>query len=574
MKAFQNGSYRVRLLLVFGVSILLVTVATTLAQTIRSYQYLSQDFHSHLELLAEQALLNFESETTAVARQFMNQITAMSVPDLMYRQEGEEAPVTMQQSREFAEALSRTITANGGFDAVYVRTEAGMSYANTFADAGFIHTAAEILEAHGEKTYGSPVWVRAEDGLLYLVRDVYHQEPFHYVGKALARLRNPSVIDLGSDSFSSQCAVAFFGEGELIALTGKAWDQETGLLDAARERGSGTLDHYLVAVKRSGNWEAIALLPESALGVMSASLIRTGLVIILIGIALGSVAVFLATRSMTRQMRALLGAMDEAAGGDLNVRAPITSGDEIGQLSVHFNTMLDNNQRLMSRLVQEEKQKNQAEYDALEYKYRSLQSQINPHFIYNAMEVVNAMAKLDGQEEICEVVGHISSFFRQNTRNMEKKFIPVRREFDSLREYAYIFRHIYGSVLETPFSCEPEVEKALIPTMILQPLLENALVHGIRSEDAVVSIRARRQGEARLIIEVEDNGDGIDADRLRQLLDAAVRPDESEEKKSGGVGLRNVRDRLRLIYGEEATLGIRSEPGVGTTVTIELPLRY
>lgn len=576
VKALRDRSYRVKLLLVFGVSILCVTVVITLALTVLSYRNTEKNVRSHLDLMTEQSLLNFESETSAIARQFFTQMATRRIPDFLYAQDSENAHVTLQRTREIAEALSMSITANSGYDSVYIRAKNGQSFSNTLADPSFVNTASALLETYGEKTYGAPVWVRTEDGQVYLIRDVYHQEPFRFVGKALARIRNPEIVTLGSDWLSRLCTVAFFRGEELVALSGSAAPETEAFAREVRVRDGQTVGHSLIAQRQTREWQAVGILPDSVLYEMSRDVVRTGLLIGLLGVALGSAAVFFATRGMTRQISTLVGAMDDAAAGKLGTRAPVTSGDEIGQMAAHFNTMLQSNQELMDRVVQEEKQKNRAEYDALEYKYRSLQSQINPHFIYNAMEVVNAMAKLSGQEEICEVVTHISSFFRQNTYNMEKRFIPVEREFNSLREYAYIFRHIYGSVLETPFSCAPEARQALIPTMILQPLLENALVHGVRAEEAVVAIRAEQTEDGRLRVTVTDNGAGMNPETLRRVLCGEWKEEEAEGKKKAvsGIGIRNVRDRLILIYGPRADFDIVSIPESGTTVTITLPLAY
>ena len=129
--------------------------------------------------------------------------------------------------------------------------------------------------------------------------------------------------------------------------------------------------------------------------------------------------------------------------------------------------------------------------------------------------------------------------------------------------------------METPFACERETEEALIPSMILQPLMENALVHGVRAKRAVVAISAKRTASGALMITVTDNGAGMPEETLRLLVstEEAV-DDQGEMKASGGVGVRNVRDRLALIYGSRAGFDIKSAPGRGTEVTIMLPLMY
>ena len=226
-------------------------------------------------------------------------------------------------------------------------------------------------------------------------------------------------------------------------------------------------------------------------------------------------------------------------------------------------------------MTEEEKQKKEMEVQMLQLRYYAVQSQMNPHFIYNALEVVNAMGKLHGSEEICKVVRYISMFLRQNTRNMEKRFIPVRCEIDSLSQYAHIYGYIYGNILSTPFSMEPGTEEALIPTMILQPVLENALVYGVRSEHSVVALTVRKTPDGDLCLIVEDNGAGMPPEMVQKILDGEAQgTPETKPHPSSGVGVRNVRDRLALIYGDKMRFEIDSTVGQGTKVRITVPLIY
>jgi sensor histidine kinase YesM len=368
VKALRDRSYRVKLLLAFGVSILCVTVVITLSLTVLSYRNTEKNVRSHLDLMTEQTLLNFDSETASIARQFFTQMTTRRIPDYLYALEDENAQVTLQRTREIAEALSMAITANSAYDSIYVRGKNGQSFSNTFAEASFVNEASDLLENYGEKTYGTPVWVRTGDGQVYLIRDVYHQEPFRFVGKALVRIRNPEIVSLGSDWLSRLCTVAFFHGEELVALGGSVTPETEALIREAKGGDMETMGHNLIARRQTGEWQAVGILPDSVLYEMSRDVVRTGLLIGLLGVALGSAAVFFTTNGMTKQISTLVSAMDDAAAGKLTARAPVTSGDEIGQLAAHFNTMLQNNQELMDRVVQEEKQKNRAEYDALEYK--------------------------------------------------------------------------------------------------------------------------------------------------------------------------------------------------------------
>ena len=369
--------------------------------------------------------------------------------------------------------------------------------------------------------------------------------------------------------------MVFLRDGTPIATSGLFSQSLMEAVPATLAAGEVTLtqgkETYLLRVHASEGWTAVGLMPQSRLRQMQVRTLQSSLLAGFVALMVGALMILLATRRLTRRMDLLMDSMDAMSGGNLDITVPVDATDEIGRVGAHFNTMVATTKELLAQVVEEENRKNKAEYDMLEYKYRSLQSQINPHFIYNALEVVNAMAKLDGNEAICDVVRHISSFFRQNGGNMNKRFITVAQEFSSLGQYASIYCYIYGDILSTPFHLEEAAAPALIPTMILQPVMENALVHGIRGEHAVVTLTARKDGDNRLSILVEDNGTGMPPETIAAILsdDAPVPVGEST---GSGIGMRNVRDRLRLIYGEDCSLTIHSS-SEGTRVEIGIPFR-
>ena len=580
MKRIRDLSYRIKLAIVFSLTILVALVAATTVLTVQSFRYSSEHTLGHMQLLVEQTLLNYEIETEAIARQLVTQIINRQIPSRMYelRNISRDNSKYYRETRALTDALNQMISAQSGYDNVYVRLTNGLSYSSTYADSAFANAAAELLsQEYGEKTYGSPVWTRMENGEIYLLRDAYNQSPFQYVGKVVAHIRESGLSSLTDYSEQLQCAVVMLNaDGEAIAIGGVT---EDGMLEAAEQIVRSHTEswklkqNYSVHMAQGEKWTAVGLLPESVLSGMLRGVIYTGVVVALLCAAFGSLLVMIITRSMTRRMKVLARSMDEVTAGNLELTVPVESQDEVGQMSMHFNAMVNKTRELLVRVVQEENQRNRAEYDVLEYKYRSLQSQINPHFIYNALEVVNAIGKLSGQKEICEVVRHISTFFRHNTRNMQKRFITVQEEFDSLRQYAYIYCHIYGDILSTPFDMEEGTQQALIPTMILQPVLENALVHGIRAEHAVVSLNAARAADGRLCLQIRDNGNGIAPEVIEKIL--SEEPENAEDNRgTSGVGMRNVLARLRLIYGDRLSFSIESKVGEGTLVSIIIPMAF
>lgn len=584
MKRPLNGmSFRTKLLLASGLTILLAVTIVTGLLTYETAQMTSGLMRSNLELLTEQSLRNFQSETEAIQRQLINQLIGKMVPNHMYmlRDMSPGEIGYSEKVRGLVGALNQTISPTCGYERIYVKLCNGVSFSSTvtFAD-WFVEAASALLAGeYGEKTYGNARWTRTDDGTIYLIRDVYNLEPFQFVGKAIVRVREELFVSLGNHVQAMNCAVAFLNDaGEAISVGGTVAD---GMLEAAVQAmhtGAQELrlaETYDLSVQENDGWTAVGMMPRSALNNINYSVVRTGVVVSFAALTLSSAAVIIVTRRMTRQMSLLVSSMDEVTAGNLDLTVPICSSDETGQMSAHFNTMIGRMRELMKQVVQEENNRNRAEYAALEYKYRSLQSQISPHFIYNALEVVNAMGKLNGSEEICKVVRYISMFLRQNTRNMEKRFIPVRCEIDSLSQYAHIYGYIYGNILSTPFSMEPGTEEALIPTMILQPVLENALVYGVRSEHSVVALTVRKTPDGDLCLIVEDNGAGMPPEMVQKILDGEAQgTPETKPHPSSGVGVRNVRDRLALIYGDKMRFEIDSTVGQGTKVRITVPLIY
>lgn len=584
MKKPRSLTYRIKLILVYCVAVIGVAAMITVTLTLTASRQATEDKKAHLSLLTEQMLMNFSSAATSAAQQLLSQASSKGVISQMYamrNQRAEDADY-YQNVQSLIYAVNQMITTQSYHDLLYIRMDNGISFSNAFAGQEFVNAASALMdtEEYGRNTYGHTLWARGEGGEIYLIRDLYNLSPIQHLGKIVANVRPGMLASLSTDNDSLNSALVFLDkEGKTIATVGGADEAMAAQAEAVFQSEAGAAaaeKEYAVSIHRGEDWVAVGFLPTATLNSVRQAVLRTGIIVALLGVLFGTLAVMAITKRMTRQMRLLVKSMDEVAAGNMNLSVPIETHDEFSLMSAHFNRMIGQTRELLARVVLEENRKSKAEYEMLEYKYRSLQSQINPHFIYNAMETVNALAKIDGNDEICDVVKHISAFFRQNTYNMEKKFVTVHREFDSLKQYAHIYHHIHGSTLSTPFIFSPEAADALIPTMILQPVLENALVHGVgRAEDeALVTVSAEAEGEDRLLITVRDNGDGMPKETVEQILNGPANEPMNGNRYTAGIGLRNVRDRLRLIYGDRAKLVIKSKKGAGTLVSISIPLVY
>ena len=231
---------------------------------------------------------------------------------------------------------------------------------------------------------------------------------------------------------------------------------------------------------------------------------------------------------------------------------------ELQTLDKNFDKMADRITSLMEKQRQDQQSLHRAELDLL-------QAQINPHFLYNTLDSIAILAESQREEEVVDMVTSLSTFFR-NSLNQGKDIISLRSELNQARSYLEIQHIRYSDILTYRVSVPEEVQDCPVPKLILQPLIENALYHGIKNRRGrgEIEITGEEKG-GDLLLRVKDNGAGMSAEQLARLRRGAF------EEHPSGLGIKNVQQRIRLYCGEPYGLTFESEPGAGTTVTIRLP---
>jgi two-component system, LytTR family, sensor kinase len=190
-----------------------------------------------------------------------------------------------------------------------------------------------------------------------------------------------------------------------------------------------------------------------------------------------------------------------------------------------------------------------------ELKLQTLRMQINPHFLFNALNAVTVLVQKNETDRATEAINRIASFFRRTLDGTAEQWVPLERELEMATEYLAISKVRYGERLHVVEECAPEVKRVPVPTMLLQPLIENAVIHGIAEKRGNCALAVRcRQAADRLAIEIRDDGAGC-----------------AQFKE--GTGLTNVRLRLQQLYGDNHAFTIESRPGDGTRVTITVPMQ-
>ena len=266
-----------------------------------------------------------------------------------------------------------------------------------------------------------------------------------------------------------------------------------------------------------------------------------------------AVVIWLFRRYVTKPVETLVTANNRLAEGDRGyVIETEANSEEFARLYEHFNTMSDELKNQFERSYLEQQALQQA-------KIKALQSQINPHFLNNTLEIINWEARLADDERVCAMIEALSTLMDGALGRDGRSQIPLRDELQAVDAYLYIIRERLGERLVITREIDPQMMDTPVPRLILQPLAENAVEHDLTPRrGGCLTLRARREAD-RIILEVEHDGHMNEEDRAAvQTLLSAV---EDDPAVSSHVGLRNVRQRLRLLYGEAGELSLTEDDG-------------
>lgn len=311
------------------------------------------------------------------------------------------------------------------------------------------------------------------------------------------------------------------------------------------------------------NLDAYSLMPQELLYENQKVLVRNLLVIVLTMLFVSMTVAYLVSKTLTKPLERMANTAWRIKEGERTLRMEGLKDDEIGQLGQNFNEMLDTVEELISREYEAKLLLNQAEYHAL-------QAQINPHFLYNTLDTMSSIAEMQDCGQVSELCRSLSDIFRYSL-DMKHPFSNVGKEMMHLKNYIYVMDVRMRGHINYRFEIEDEVLKDVIPRLSIQPIVENALNHGLRNSRGAKEVRiCAKVQEGNLLIEVRDNGVGMTAEKIGQLLQAE---NTNENEARSSIGIHNINMRLKMLYGEEYGVSILSEVGEGTCVTLNIPRR-
>lgn len=329
-------------------------------------------------------------------------------------------------------------------------------------------------------------------------------------------------------------------------LSGKGSNEKLYSISRSTKTGWTAVDSVRVEELLRKSNEAQSLYILVAAGLMAVALIFSR---------------FLA-KSITQPIQKLCASMERVQEGDFSVSdVEVDSDNEVGRLSASFNVMTHRIQELMEQNVRDQEEKRKSELKAL-------QSQINPHFLYNTLDSIIWMAEGKKNEEVVLMTASLARLLRQSISN-EDEVVSIGQEVEYARGYLTIQKMRYKDKMEFQIDVDPSILKIPLIKLVLQPVIENAIYHGLKYKESkgLLLVKGFLKGQ-NAVLQVIDDGVGMDPETLEHIYET-----HKVNYRSNGVGVYNVQKRLQLYYGNEYGITYESEKGKGTTATITIPAK-
>ena len=451
---------------------------------------------------------------------------------------------------------------------VSVISREGIEFAVKKIETGgtqFGFTEDEIYEANGSSLWG----ITGEKNRICVAKAILDFDTMKPAGYINIVYENSYLSDILANNSSKYSGASYVvnTHGRIMVANKEGYVGENFPVKLSDLRASNTSRYdmfsstqafYFVGNEMPNGWSLVQTVSVKEFNKEMNHLIvlAAGIVLLVLGISLGFV--WYVTSRIAYPAKELMESMKTLAKDNEYPRVKIVSNDEIGMIGLEYNKMAENIETLIEKVYKMELTQKQAE---LEF----LQMQINPHFLYNALDTISWMALAKGNMDVSEMTIALAELLRATIK--KESFITLREEMNTVKDYLLIQQERFGDKISSEYFVEEDAYSCMVPNFILQPVIENAIIHGLepKIEKGKVSINISIQDEF-LTFLVEDNGVGMDE---TEILDLYKKCRENNTKQS--IGLKNVYRRLLLCYGESSMLKIESKKEQGTRISFLIP---
>lgn len=425
--------------------------------------------------------------------------------------------------------------------------------------------------------------LKDSEPILSLVKDIEELDTEHLsrsqlgiikLDVAMKRLFVPAATD--SEENATYDVIVYKNEGEDAKILYQTLKENGSEIlkkywsDTAKEEtganSEGLIDTYTVAGQTLEDYglNLLFLFDNQDSLEKRAEIIETILPLLLLLMIAVTGVIYWYSEDFSSRVELLVKKFRRAETGDLSVSEKISGTDEIAVLDQQFNRMLGKlDQLIKTSYVQKLENK--------EAQLKNLQLQINPHFLYNTLETISSIAAVKQVFVVCDICGKLGEIFRYSLGKNYGELVPLEQEMTHIKNYMFIQKIRYGDRLQVFYNIDVDAAHVYIPRFILQPIVENAISHGLSNLTSVGTLEVSAfEKKDRLYIEIEDDGEGMVREKVAEITRFINTAKPVEGKKN--IGIRNVNQRIKLAYGEAYGITIRSAPYQGSRFTIQLPI--
>ena len=425
--------------------------------------------------------------------------------------------------------------------------------------------------------------LKDSEPILSLVKDIEELDTEHLsrsqlgiikLDVAMKRLFVPAATD--SEENATYDVIVYKNEGEDAKILYQTLKENGSEIlkkywsDTAKEEtganSEGLIDTYTVAGQTLEDYglNLLFLFDNQDSLEKRAEIIETILPLLLLLMIAVTGVIYWYSKDFSSRVELLVKKFRRAETGDLSVSEKISGTDEIAVLDQQFNRMLGKlDQLIKTSYVQKLENK--------EAQLKNLQLQINPHFLYNTLETISSIAAVKQVFVVCDICGKLGEIFRYSLGKNYGELVPLEQEMTHIKNYMFIQKIRYGDRLQVFYNIDVDAAHVYIPRFILQPIVENAISHGLSNLTSVGTLEVSAfEKKDRLYIEIEDDGEGMVREKVAEITRFINTAKPVEGKKN--IGIRNVNQRIKLAYGEAYGITIRSAPYQGSRFTIQLPI--
>jgi two-component system sensor histidine kinase YesM len=583
-RAYLDSSYQNKLVTSMFLIIMLPVILMTTLSYYRNIQTIKSQSLSISELYLQQAETSINSKLTELANAALNLSRNNNIFDILGKD-----PQSITVSEQISDLKELELDASHYLDSPIIYN------IRIYVKDGFIYSDRNDL-TYNLNTIETEKWA---DMLKEYYSVVYFTDPYEYtyllndkkrIISAVVPLRSPKdfdkfngiiCVDMLEEELLPLMQIADYSQKGKVLIakpnyeplitytspnsTSTSYNLPKEVLQS-KDRFYLTIseDHVIGKASLWNSWILIsAVSMEDMLSVQSNLSLEFLVLFVIAGIMVYFLSYFYGKQN-SKRIKALASQIRVVESGNFNVNCIVDSADEIGDLQASFNYMVRQINNLMKEQYQLGKNLNAMEM-------RVLQAQINPHFLYNTLDLISWAAKRNDMDAVCDIVLNLSKFYRISL-SKGSDYITIANEVEHVRLYVQLQNLRFSKKIELVTEVDKELENYRIMKLLLQPIVENSILHGIANSDkenGVVYLSVKLQnGNIRIVI--EDNGIGMDQTTIYRLM--TYNEIDIEGQYTGGYGLKNVIGRLKLYYDNKAQISFDSTPGKGTSVTILIPI--